>query len=219
MRKILYLGFAAIVALALTGCGGGDSRTVFVAQILSDPGVDGFIAEDLDTGILSSPVLASGTGFVRVGINPSIGFFGTEYRGFLHFPLDGSTGYDAIPADASIVSASLEIFINTVPFTSTVPVRMDLVSFPPPLISSDYDVFLQPPLLTRDTFNVLSSDAPRRVAVRIPVTSLMQEVQRSGLLDFQVRLLLPFNPPGASGMFEIDDGPASTAPLLIVEYR
>ena len=218
MRKLLYLGFAAIVALALNGCG-GHTDPVYVAQILSDPGLDGYIAEDLDTGSLSFPVLASGTGFVRVGINPSIGLFGTEYRGFLHFPLDGSTG-DAIPADASIVSATLEIFINTVQFSSTVPVRMDLVDFPPPLISSDYDVVVQPPLLTRNTFNILDTDPiPPRVGVLIDVTSLMREAQFLGLLDFQVRLLLPFNPPGASGLFEIDDGPAATAPLLIVEYR
>ncbi|OGP33190.1 MAG: hypothetical protein A2X88_01415, partial [Deltaproteobacteria bacterium GWC2_65_14] len=190
MRKLLYLGFAAIVALALNGCG-GHSDPVFVAQILSDPGVDGDIAEDIDTGILSSPVLASGTGSVRVGIDPSIGLFGTEYRGFLHFPLDGSTGFDAVPADATIVSATLEIFIDTVQFSPTVPVRMDLVWFPPPLISSDYDVTVLPSLLTRGTFNILSTDPiPPRVGVLIDVTPLMREAQRLGLADFQVRFLL-----------------------------
>jgi len=218
MRKSLGFGMAVILTLVLAGCG-GDSPRVFVAKILSDPGVDGYIAEDLDTGILSPPVLAVGTGFVRMGIDPLLGPFGTEYRGFLHFPLDGSTGFDAVPADALILSATLEIFINTVQFASVVPVRMDLIEFPPPLISEDYDVVLQPALQTRDTFSILSTDAPRRVAVQIDVTSFMQEIQRRGSLEFQVRLLLPFNPPGANGLFEIDDGPSATAPLLIVEYR
>lgn len=221
MGKILRLGAVAIIVLVLAGCGGGESRPVFTAQILSDPGVDGHIAEDLSTGTLTPPVNAGtpGVGFVRVGIDPALGLFGTEYRGFLHFPLDGSTGFDEVPIDASIVSATLEIFINSVQFATSVPVRMDLISFPPPLITTDYDVVLQPSILTRGTFDILSSDAPRRVAVVIDVTSLVQEAQVQQLPDFQVRLLLPFDPPGAAGLFEIDDGPVSTAPLLTVEFQ
>jgi hypothetical protein len=220
MRRLLYFGMVVFLVLALSGCG-GDSRTIFVAQILSDPGVDGYIAEDLNSSSLSSPVTAGtpGVGFVRVGIDPLTGVLGTEYRGFLHFPLNGSTGYDTIPSTASIVAATLEIFINSVQFDTSVPTRMDLISFPPPLINTDYDVTLQPSILTRSTFNILSSDAPRRIAVRIDVTPLMREAQHDQLTDFQVRLLLPFDPPGANGLFEIDDGPADTAPLLTVEYR
>ena len=222
MRRLLYFGVAAILLLSLSGCGGGggDSRTIFVAQIVSDPGVDGYIAEDFNSGSLSSPVTAGtpGVGFVWVGINPSLGVLGTEYRGFLHFPLDGSTGYEAIPGTASIVSATLEIFINSVQFDTSVPTRMDLISFFPPLISTDYDVALQPPILTRGSFNILSSDAPRRIPVQIDVTPLMREAQLQQSPDFQVRFLLPLDPPGANGLFEIDDGPADTAPLLTVEY-
>ena len=221
MKRLLYLGVAAILLLSLSGCGGGHGQTVFVAQILSDPGEDGYIAEDLNSGSLSPPVTAGtpGVGFVRVVINPSTGVLGTEYRGFLHFPLNGSTGYDSIPGTASIVSATLEIFINSVQFATSVPTRMDLISFPPPLVSTDYDVALQPPILTRGTFNILSSDAPRRIPVQIDVTPLMREAQLQQSPDFQVRLLLPFDPPGANGLFEIDDGPADTAPLLTVEYN
>jgi hypothetical protein len=220
MKRVLHFGVAAILALALSGCGDGHGRTVFVAQIVSDPGVDGYIAEDINSGSLFSPVTAGtpGVGFVRVGINPFTGVLGTEYRGFFHFPLDGSTG-DAIPGTASILSATLEIFINSVQFNTFVPTRMDLISFPPLLVSTDYDVAFQPPILTRGTFNILSSDAPRRIPVQIDVTPLMREAQLQQLPDFQVRLLLPFDPPGATGLFEIDDGPADTAPLLIVEYE
>jgi hypothetical protein len=220
VRKRICLGIAAFLALTMVGCG-GEFRPVFTAQIFSDPGIDGHISEDMSTGSLASPVHAGtpGVGFVRVGIDPTLGSLGTEYRGFLHFPLDGSTGFDAVPVDASIVSATLEIFINSVPFTTFVPVRMDLISFPPPLIATDYDVVLQPSILTRGTFDILSSDAPRRVAVIIDVSSLVREAQVQKLPDFQVRLLLPFDPPGATGLFDIDDGPLSTAPLLTVEFQ
>jgi hypothetical protein len=222
MRRAIFLGVALVLATILAGCGGGDSRrtTTVTTQIFSDPRVDGYIAEDLASAVLSAPVPASrgGVGFIRVGINPTLGAAGTEYRGFLHFPLEGSGG---VPVSATIVSATVEIFINSVQFASTVPIRTDLISFTPPLIGSDYDVVLQPPLLTRSTFNILSGDAGSLVGVLINVTSLMEEAQRQRLPYLQLRFFLPFTPPGASGLTEIDDRltVGDTAPLLTVEYR
>jgi len=44
MKRLLYLGITVALALSFAGCGDGDSRDIFVAQILSDQPVDGDIA-------------------------------------------------------------------------------------------------------------------------------------------------------------------------------
>lgn len=224
MRKTNVAGVVIVLALLLAGCGGGDPEpATVVTQILSDPAVDGFVAEDLQSATLAQPVEAAdpGVGFIRVGIDPASGLSGTEYRGFLHFPLGGAGG---VPADAVIVSATLEIFVTGVSFhAGSVPVRMDLVDFAPPLVAADYDPEgpgSLPSLLTRSTFRIFPSDAGGE-GVLVDVTSLMQEAQRRGLPDFQVRLMLPLDIPGVSGLVTIDDRASvtATAPLLQVEYR
>lgn len=123
MRKRFCLCALAILVLALAGCGGGgDAQPVFEAGILSDQPADGDIAFD--------PVQQSFT----ITNGPDTLFFGLddgdlhlpEYRAFLDFPLDGSTGGDVVPAAARIVSATLEIFIDSVSFASIVPAFLDL---------------------------------------------------------------------------------------------
>jgi hypothetical protein len=186
-------------------------------DILSDQPSDGDIAFD--------PVANSYT----VTQGPSTLFFGIdvldpdnpEYRAFLDFPLDGSTGFPAIPLSATIVYAEVKVSVTSLEFARTIPALMDLVSYPiRGLTPADYN---SEPLKYPDgslavlAFDFLAIDAGNDVA--IPVTSLMQEAQRRGLADFQVRLLLDFV-PNPAGFVGIDDQPtvAITAPRLLIEY-
>lgn len=210
MRRLFCLGVTAILALAISGCGGGDSRTVFIAQILSDQPADGDIAFDPVAGVYT---ITNGPDTVFFGIDEG-NLNLPEFRAFLDFPLDGSTGGDVVPAGARIRSATIEVFINEVSFATTVPTLLDLVQYPiSGLRDQDFD---SPPLLFR-RLNFFGSDLGDYVA--IDVTPLMVEAQRLGLADFQVRFLLDFV-PGANGLVGIEDRPAVTltAPLLIVEY-
>jgi len=211
MRRLLYLGVASILVLALSGCG-GDSRTIFVAQIFSDQQTDGDIAFD---PVLSSYTITNGPDPVFFGIDEG-NLNLPEFRAFLDFPLDGSTGGDVVPTGARIRSATIEVFIDQITFASSVPTLLDLVQYPiSGLTTGDFN---SPPLATRPPFDFLSLDVGNFVA--IDVTPLMVEAQRLGLADFQVRFLLDFV-PGANGLVGIVDTPAVTltAPLLIVEYR
>jgi hypothetical protein len=209
MRRLLYLGMVAFLVLALSGCGGGDRRTVFVAQILSDQPADGDIAFDG-----TNFIIANGPDTLFFGIDDNDPNF-PEYRAFLDFPLDGSTGQDVVPANAVIVSATLEVFIDRVNFTSPVPTLLDLVQYPiSGLTSGDFNSV---PLTFR-SLDFFSSDVGN--FVDIDVTPLMVEAQRLGLPDFQVRFLLDFV-PNPIGLVGIEDRPniTLTAPLLTVEYR
>jgi len=144
-----------------------------------------------------------------------------EYRAFLDFPLTGPNG---VPLNAVIVSATLDIVIDSVSLQSpgdTIPIRIDLVSFQPPtLIASDFDLGIQSALATTMIVPPISfMDVNHHVFV--DVTSLMVQAQNLGLPDFQVRILedplAPF-----PGLIEINDttGPnrGTLAPLLQVEY-
>jgi hypothetical protein len=208
MRKIWILGLVGVLALVLAGCGGGSSGPdLFVFEQLSDQPVDGDIGFTAPGTFSISQ--ADATRNVLYGIDSG----GTEFRAFLDFPLDGSTGGGVVPLSAVIVSADIEVFVNNVS-SSSVPTLLDLVPFPVTgLTSVDFD---SAPLLTRPSFNLLRSDINN--PVRIDVTSLMREAQRRGLRDLQLRFLLDFV-PGASGLVEFDDGLAGRAPLLTVEYR
>jgi hypothetical protein len=217
MKRLLYLGMVAFLVLALSGCGGGeDRRTVFVAQILSDQQADGDIAFD---GVNYIPT--NGPETIFFGIDDNAPNF-PEYRAFLDFPLDGSTSQDVVPANAEILSATLEVFINEVSFAGTVPTLMDLIPFSVTgLTPADFN---SPPFQFPNgadaslSFDFIASDQGNYV--RIDVTSLMREAQRRGLTDFQVRFLLDFV-PNPIGFVGIEDRPniTLTAPLLAVEYR
>lgn len=215
MRKLVGIGVATILVLILAGCGGGESRPVFVAQILSDQPADGDIAFD---GALFT--ITNGPDTLFFGIDDSALNF-PEYRAFLDFPLDGSTGQDVVPFNAGIVSATLEVFINRLDFAGRVPTLIDLVIYPVGgLRAEDFDSL---PLTfptgadASRSLDFFSSDLGNYVA--IDVTSLMREAQRRGLSDFQVRFLLDFT--ANIGFVGIEDRPniTLTAPLLTVEYR
>ncbi len=213
MKKLNYLGMLLVLLLPLVGCGGGggggDTRPVYEANILSDQPSDGDIAFD--------PILQSFT----ITNGPSSLFFGIdaldsnlpEYRAFLDFPLDGSTGAAVVPASARITSATLEVFVNEASFASKIPTLIDLVSYNPyGLRVEDFD---SSPLLTQEV-NFFPSDQGAMVA--IDVTQLMQEAQRRGLADLQLRFLLDL--AADNGFVALADRPnvALTAPMLKINY-
>jgi len=207
MRKIGILGLVGVLALVLAGCGGGSDHNTAVIQSLSDRPVDGDIGFTSPATFLISQ--ADATGNVQYGFDSG----GTEFRAFLDFPLDGFTGGGVVPLNAVIVSADIELFVNNVSFSTSVPTLLDHVPFPVSgLTSADFDSL---PLLTRAPFNILSSDINN--FVRIDVTSLMVDAQNRGLRNLQLRFL-PASV--ASGLVEFDDSSVvGRAPLLTVEYR
>jgi hypothetical protein len=181
-----------------------------VADIFSDQPTDGDIAFD---PVLDSFTITNGPGTLFFGIDDSDQNL-PEYRAFLDFPLNGSTGGEVIPPDATIVSATLEVYINRVSFAPIVPTFLDLVTYPiSGLRVQDFD---STPRLFR-TLDFFDSDPGTLVSIE--VTRLMQEAQFLGLPDFQVRFVLDFTTTNV-GFVVINDLPAdpSTAPLLTVRY-
>ena len=208
---------AACALLALTGCGGGNNDPQpFTTQILSDSGYDGDIEQTGPDSATVTQGMSPTVQNVLAGIDPVAG---TEFRAFLDFPLTGSGG---VPADATIDSAFLEVFIDDLqPTNAVVPVRVELVTFQPPtLLPTDFDRTLQPPLAAV-TISPRLAAADVGTYVPIDVTSLMVEAQRRGLPDFQVRIMEDLGPP-ITGLFAIDDSTGSNraarAPLLTVTY-
>jgi hypothetical protein len=212
MKKLLKLVVLAVLMLSIAACGGGGGGgpAVFVAQIVSDQLADGDIAFDT---VLQTFTITNGPDTLFFGID-DLDFNVPEFRAFLDFPLDGSTGDDVVPAAATILSATLEVFINEVSFAPIVPTLLDLVIYPPAgLRVEDFD---SPPLLSQP-LDILASD--QGAIVSIDVTPLMREAQRLGLTDFQVRFLLDFSVSDI-GFIGIEDLPTvtTTAPLLTVRY-
>lgn len=219
MKKFLLAMSALLVILVLAACGSGgnsSSPQLFVTTILSDPVLDGDIQKFPVTDAFI--VTQGNTQSVFAGIHPASG---VESRAFLVFPLTGANG---VPGSAIIDSAFLDIFINSIlpqPLTGTIPVRVDLVSFPPAsLLVSDFDRTLQPALATTTVVPPVSQ-ADFGGHVTIDVTSLMVEAQRLGLLNFQVRIMEDLGVV-TPGLIEINDTTGANrnvlAPLLQVTY-
>jgi hypothetical protein len=209
MRRLLHFGVAAILALALSGCGDGHGRTIFVAQIVSDQQADGDIAFD---GV--NFTFANGPDTLFFGIDdndPNL----PEYRAFLDFPLNGSAGGDIVPLNAVIVSATLEVFVTEVSFATPIPTLLDLVEYP--VTGLRAQDFSSPPLTFR-TLDFFLEDQGNYVA--IDVTPLMREAQRLRLSDFQVRFQMDSSLTDF-GFIGLDDRPTVTltAPLLTIEYN
>ena len=196
MRKIGILGLVGVLALVLAGCGGEDRHHTVVIRSLSDQPVDG------DIGFTAPATFTISQANVTKNVLYGIDSGGTEFRAFLDFPLDGSAGGGVVPLNATIVSADIEVFVDNVSISPTVPTLLDLVTFP--VTGLDSADFNAAPQLTRSPFDILSSDINH--FVRIDVTSLMVEAQRQGVSNLQLRFLLDFV-AGASGLVTIDDGP------------
>jgi hypothetical protein len=210
-RRFLAILLTSFI-LALAGCGGGsDGPPLIVTDILSDPLIDGDISFDPVSGFL---ITQGNTQSVFAGVDPVTG---EEFRAFLDFPLSG------VPFNATISSAELEIFIDSIrpqPLPGTIPIRIDLISFPPPdLVVDDFDLVLQPALASVDIVPPISQ-ADLNNFVPVDVTSLMRVAQQLGLDNFQLRILLDLS--AVSGLIEINDttgvNRVDFAPLLTVRY-
>lgn len=200
----------------LSGCGGGDDHVIitgpglvgiddrptvvltapeltvhytlpgqpgtFTDFILSDQPTDGDIAFD---PVLGSFTITQGPSTLLFGID-SASRNRPEYRAFLDFPLDGSTLQPIIPSDASIISATLTVFVNFVDFAGTVPVFLDLVTYSVTAGLTPGDYSSAP--LAFQAFDIFDFDAG--FDVEIDVTDLMATAQSRLLDDFQVRFVL-----------------------------
>ena len=220
MKKTLLSAIMVFLILALTGCGNdhNNATPTIVTQILTDSVYDGDILEN-PPGVFTitqgmSPTVQS----VFAGIDPSSG---AESRAFLDFPLTGAN--NGVPGNAVIVSATLDIVIDSVQsLASTIPIRIDLVSFQPPiLLATDFDLGIQPALATT-TILISSANVAVNPHVLVDVTSLMEEAQNRVLPDFQVRILQDPSVVAPPGLIEIDDTTGANrtllAPLLQVQY-
>lgn len=214
MKRTLIAAIMVFIALAQTGCGGGGSSAppTFVTSILSDSAVDGDIAQNSPGVFTVTQGMTPTVQSVFAGIVPVTL---VEFRAFLDFPLA------SVPANAVILSAFLDIFINSIqPSTGTIPIRIELVSFQPPtLIGTDFDrTILLPLAFTTIVPPISLADVGRHVFV--DVTALMTEAQRRGLANFQVRILEESGFP--PGLIEINDttgvNRGSLAPLLQVTF-
>ena len=222
MKKTLLSAIAIMVfiSLSLTGCGNdhNNATPTIVTSILSNSALDG----DILVPQVGSPSVVQGMSVskqsVFAGIDPAAPF--DEFRAFLDFPLTGANG---VPGNAVIVSATLDIVIDSVQsLASTIPIRIDLVSFQPPiLLATDFDLGIQPALATT-TILISSANVAVNPHVLVDVTSLMEEAQNRVLPDFQVRILQDPSVVAPPGLIEIDDTTGANrtllAPLLQVQY-
>jgi hypothetical protein len=209
MKRYLMVAVLFAVLAAVAGCGdGGHPPTLVVKSILSDDTVDGDIREDVSGSLTVTQVARDNVPSVFAGIDP-ITF--DEFRAFLDFPLAG------IPLTAVIRSASLDLVIDSLtPAAGSAPLRVELVSFPPPLTGADFDrAFLPPLAFTTIVPPVTASDLGRHVV--LDVTGLMRVAQANGLPRFQVRIMTDLGIV-TPGLVEIDDSANATAPLLRVSY-
>lgn len=209
MKVKIYAVLMLVMILGLSACGGGDSVSTptFTTQILSNPLVDGDIEQISPIDFRITP---SNSQSVQVGIDPVTG---TETKAFLHFPLR-SVGND-VPLNAFIKSAFLDIVITIIdplPLNGTIPIRIDLISFPPPLAAEDFDKVV----LASTTISPPISQIDSGTSVPVDVTTLMIAAQDLGLTNFQIRIQVGdgFVTPG---IIEINDTNA-LAPLLEVTY-
>lgn len=216
MKRCVLMALMAFIIMSVAGCGNDGGRPTITTQILSDATLDGDIVQNATTSALT--VSQGGLQSVFAGIDPATG---NEYRTFLTFHLSGPGG---VPGNAVIVSAFLDLFVNSIlptPLVGSIPIRIDLVEFQPPtLVGSDFDRTLLPPLAST-TIQPPISQTDFSGHVPVDVTSLMVEAQHLGLIDFQVRIMRDLG-PAAPGLVEINDvtGPnrQDLAPLLEVTY-
>jgi hypothetical protein len=212
---------AAFATVSLAGCGDGDGGGLgpppaVTTQIQSDPGFDGDIEQTSPISFAVTQGMSPSVQSVFAGIDP---IARTEFRAFLDFPLTGTNG---VPGNATIESAFLDIYINSLqPNAGNLPILIELVSFQPPtLLDTDFDRTLQPPLASVIVSPPFSpSDVGTNVS--IDVTPLMVEAQRQGLLDLQVRIMEDLG-PAIPILLEINDttgvNRGSLGPVLTVNY-
>lgn len=174
MWKKLSAVFVVLLALNVTGCGssGSSSPTVFTTQITSSASVDGYIVDS------TPPFL--GTASVFAGIDPVGGV--SESRTFLDFSLA------SLPSNAVIDFAALRLYINGIqPSGGSVPIRIELVEFPPPLVASDFNTSAIGSTVVLDTISPVDLGINGGY-IDIPVTPLVRTAWSRGTF-FQVRIM------------------------------
>jgi len=241
MRRLLCLGVAAILAIALPACGGGDNRNItgpgFVgiddsaadtaplltvnyvdilgrgtAIIYSDPLSDGDIAFDPVNSIFT---ITAGATPLFFGVDSSNGNL-PEYKAFLTFPLDGVTGYDILPLGAAIESATVELVITQVSFADTVPTFLDLIQYEFRNLGQNPALDFSAPAIDYRTLDFLSSDPG--IFVIIDITPLVQTAQDLALLDFQIRFSLAGGVPVAGAQGARPQGAAKIAERTVSPF-
>jgi hypothetical protein len=211
MKKRLLAVLMLVVLMALAGCGDGGGHhapQLFLRQILSDEAVDADVMRDSATGALTvTQVTRDRVPSVFAGVDP---LDLNEFRAFLDFPLG------SVPVNGIIQSATLDIVVDSIqPSNATIPLRIELVSFQPPVFANDFDRALLPPIASTEIIPpITAADVGHHVTV--DVTGLMVKAQFLGLDNFQVRLFNPSAP--TPGLVEIDDTGSQTAPLLTVVF-
>ena len=221
MGKTHLAATTVLISLTMIGCsgsgGGSSTPPTIITQILSDHTIEG----DIEVPVSGPIIVTDGTSFPNIqsvfaGIDPASS---DEFRAFLDFPLSGP---DGVPPNAVIVSATLDIFIDNVILQvpgDTVPIRIDLVSFTPPLFAGAFDRTSLTPIDTIFIGSITSTDIGTHVFV--DVTSFMTEVQNMGVANFQIRILVELGPV-TPGVIEIDYTTGAKrvalAPLVQVEY-
>lgn len=211
MRRKAFFLAAAVFALIMAGCGGGDHRSsIIVTDIVSDGGTnDGDIT--LAGGTFSVFTANQFPNTVLVDF-----VTGTETRGFITFSLA------SIPATASIQRATVFLpIIRATPVLGSPGVALfpDMVTFSPldtlTTQSLMAGVFNTTAILQGPSFSVFPGDAGSDVA--FDATDAVIEANRPPALpSLQFRLI------SGGGQVEIDDlfVPATGAgtPLLRVEF-
>ncbi len=210
--KVLLLA-AAVFALIVAGCGGGDERpAVIVADIVSEGGAnDGDIIFDSLTTTYSV-YLSSQSPFTLIPEFSS----GGETRSFITFSLS------RVPATASIQRATIFLpILRATPtgLNSSVALFPDMVTFAPldtlTTQGAMAGVFNATAILHGPSFAVFPSDAGLDVA--FDATDAVIEANRAPALpSLQIRLI------SGGGQVEIDDllntSTGAGTPLLRVEY-
>ncbi len=207
----LARALGGLMLITASACGGGDHHgpPIFTAQITSDQPADGDVAFDPVTNVFTVTPAAANQD-VLYGLDNGVADV-PEYRAFLDFPLDGSTGDAPVPPGARIRSGTLEIFIQATDFSSTIPSLLELVPYPTTgPRDTDYDA--RP--ISSQAFTVFASD--QGAFLDLDVSALVDDALAQGLRDFQVRLTL--DPSANLGLVQIADGILNEAPLLVVDY-
>ncbi|HEY5995675.1 MAG TPA: hypothetical protein VIU29_01575 [Candidatus Deferrimicrobiaceae bacterium] len=213
IRKMIGM-MMALSFVVLAGCGGGGSSSppVFTGQILSNPSIGGDIEQ---VGGIFTPA-TSGLHQPLYGLQT-----GDEFRAFLTFPLDGSTGGSVIPVNARVVSADLELHISRCDI-ATVPTLLDLIAYSTrtgPVYATDFNSL---PLTATSfrTFDIVRNTDLNNF-VRIDVTPLVQDAIALGRNEVQFRLMYSLSAALQNGLVGFDDDPAiaATAPLLTISYE
>ncbi|GFO69961.1 hypothetical protein GMLC_35400 [Geomonas limicola] len=194
MWKKLSAVFAVILALTLTGCGSSSGPTVYTTQITRNINVDGYILNGTSVNL--------GTANVFAGIDS----LGGDFRSFLDFSLASN-----LPPNAVIDYAGLRLYINDIlPGGASVPIRIELVEFIPPLSAADFNTPAVGSTVVLDTITPadLGNIVPIDGYIEIPVTPLVQTAWSHGNF-FQVRIMYgpSLVPPGVISINETTSPP------------